>query len=867
MVQILGFFDEVSFNMINGLFGIVAKIYNVMLDIIRTGNIDTSPFDDFITTMYVLAGVFMLFRVVIGMIQMLINPDQMTDKQAGAGKLITRIVVSIVMLMLFVPNGIIFGEDGIFQRVEQALLAEDGLVSRLSGMNFDEDLSSPITKEGTEKFLIENVYADTKADLTCYYFNVKNHSQTIQGGGAGTYREIKLTVNDVYKIEFYKTSNVTGSAGDQTGNLNCSSEKCKYSYVIKSSQNIAGNAENGKYSSLNGNIAMGDAFSESFPTKCPKYLEKKTSSSGSTYYSAQKKHSSKNEITECYKKNARLLGKIKPKSKEGKCYNSGIMGGYSSLSEARTNINKVLADKKNSAKRKYVVHTTNKWIKNISNFVNPGEGSGEISYLNGVSYEAIVFAQGTASSLQECSSGHEDECSEAQQAMFISKDGNEKVIELMDKKVLDIGFIMSMITGLGLIIYLLFLCVEILIRRLKLYFLEVIAPIPVISYVDPKDKVFNQWTKMYLSTYVDLFIKLISIGIAITLLDAVFSDDFWSESNLLMKFFYIVAILAFAKILPTMVSKLFGLDSMGGSFKDIMGMAKGAAGFAVGGALGAGAGMLATGAGIASAKGVKGKLGAGLQGLGSIASGTIKGAGAGSKGKIGTGASGVLATGKRQRDARAQGATMMGMLGSRMANTLGFDDAYTKEKDAVDKLKRKKSNTSGALSSIKTFNDTVESNMRNKSGAKGYENLAEVQTWRQAKAALESAKQSGNADDIYKAEQAEQTAFKHAFDAAKDEELNRIAGLESRDTDGKLVKFSADEKARSSINAYDRYNSELGENAQINSKALNHSTLGQTKDNLTRIESTQQTEITTRETALEESKIKAEHDAVQRGKQ
>ena len=33
--------------------------------------------------------------------------------------------------------------------------------------------------------------------------------------------------------------------------------------------------------------------------------------------------------------------------------------------------------------------------------------------------------------------------------------------------------------------------------------MEVLSPIPVVSYVDPKDKMFNTWFKMYISIYVE----------------------------------------------------------------------------------------------------------------------------------------------------------------------------------------------------------------------------------------------------------------------------------------------------------------------------------------------------------------------------
>ena len=54
-------------------------------------------------------------------------------------------------------------------------------------------------------------------------------------------------------------------------------------------------------------------------------------------------------------------------------------------------------------------------------------------------------------------------------------------------------------------------CTDIAVRTLKLAVLRLIAPIPIISYVNPKSSEngsFAAWTKSLISTYVDLFIRL-----------------------------------------------------------------------------------------------------------------------------------------------------------------------------------------------------------------------------------------------------------------------------------------------------------------------------------------------------------------------
>ena len=45
-------------------------------------------------------GIFMLFKLTFSFIQMLVSPDQLTDKEKGAGKIIMKVVVVIVLLAM-----------------------------------------------------------------------------------------------------------------------------------------------------------------------------------------------------------------------------------------------------------------------------------------------------------------------------------------------------------------------------------------------------------------------------------------------------------------------------------------------------------------------------------------------------------------------------------------------------------------------------------------------------------------------------------------------------------------------------------------------------------------------------------------------
>lgn len=654
MIQILGFVSDtwnaISFSIINGVFGIVAKIYDILLQIVyQTYDVDGRYFEQFTTLVYVLAGVFMLFRVTISLLQMLVNPDQINDKKVGAGKVITRVITSIVLLMLFVPNGLLFGQSGLFARVEKAVLAKDGIVTQF--MNLTQATSEKESNINNDKpkdnFLVDNVYAEEK--LTCFYISTGAHKRDAWSGGPT--KRFEMTLNNVYKIEFY-----SGKSGDRK------IEGTSYTYSVKDNQRIAGKDEYGKYHSLERPIAAGSAFKNSFPKECPRYL---TNGDKEKTHEAKKKSNDYPGLDSC-------MPKVATNQKVDCKDANGLVWVGNSFSEMDKLVKKLQTSATGNT---YSVTTNHPYLKKytkedaITKPINR-------EYLNNLAYrdQSIAFAQNAASSLQECVNDEKETCEKAQSEMFKTVDGNKKIKDLMDDDALDVSFIFSILAGAGLIVYLMFLCIEVIVRKLKLFLLQMISPLPIICYINPNDKVFNQWIKMYLATYVDLFIKLIAISIAVNLLDTVILD-FHNQSNLLIKFFYIVAVLVFAKVVPTMISKIFGLDSMGGSFKDIMGMGKAALGFGAGAAVGAVTGAMT---------------GKGLGRLSGFAKGAMLGAGAGSKGKVLGGSNAIAAKNARINDAKANGLGFWQRTAAGMAGTLGYNPKTSmdnKIKDKVDAIK------------------------------------------------------------------------------------------------------------------------------------------------------------------------------------
>lgn len=163
----------------------------------------------------------------------------------------------------------------------------------------------------------------------------------------------------------------------------------------------------------------------------------------------------------------------------------------------------------------------------------------------------------------------------------------------------DYNWLFSIIVGAIMLFIMLFFTVDIAIRAIKLSILRILAPIPIISYVDPKsakDGAFNNWLKSLVSTFLELFIKVAVIYIIIyvirelTASNSVIFDNISgldTGEQLYAKVFIIIGLLLFAVQASGFIKNIFGIKDQGSS-----------AGL---GALLGGAGALLTSGGLAGA--------------------------------------------------------------------------------------------------------------------------------------------------------------------------------------------------------------------------------------------------------------------------
>lgn len=143
--------------------------------------------------------------------------------------------------------------------------------------------------------------------------------------------------------------------------------------------------------------------------------------------------------------------------------------------------------------------------------------------------------------------------------------------------VFEYHFILATLVGVVITFLLVVICVNIAIRCIKLAFLQVISPIPIISYIDVKDsKLFNGWLKETITTYLQLFIRLAVVFVSVLLFKWLL--DTVSDNEIMVNVFIIIGILLFTFQMPQLLCTLFNLNKENGFFSLIKDVGK----FAVG---------------------------------------------------------------------------------------------------------------------------------------------------------------------------------------------------------------------------------------------------------------------------------------------
>ena len=134
----------------------------------------------------------------------------------------------------------------------------------------------------------------------------------------------------------------------------------------------------------------------------------------------------------------------------------------------------------------------------------------------------------------------------------------------------DFNFFFALIAGFFALLIVISFCFDVVIRSLTLILLQIIAPIPIISYISPQGKssdMLSIWGKKVATTWVSLFIRIIALTLAISIIDrtcALLNNGDVTNVNLMMQLFLILGSLMFMKKLPQLIEELFPGLKLGG---------------------------------------------------------------------------------------------------------------------------------------------------------------------------------------------------------------------------------------------------------------------------------------------------------------
>ena len=82
---------------------ILDAVYDIFFTVANSNVFQGTVINTFYSRVQLILGVFMIFKLSITLLQMIVNPDMYKDKQKGAGSLVKRIAIILVLLTLIVP--------------------------------------------------------------------------------------------------------------------------------------------------------------------------------------------------------------------------------------------------------------------------------------------------------------------------------------------------------------------------------------------------------------------------------------------------------------------------------------------------------------------------------------------------------------------------------------------------------------------------------------------------------------------------------------------------------------------------------------------------------------------------------------------
>lgn len=506
----------------------IEKIYGLIMDLAGI-TLKDDLFANMTNNVYMLIGLFMLFKLALSVISFVVNPDNLFSKDSSFSKLLQKIVVTLVMLTMF-PT--VFS---VMKNI-QTIILKDNVIARLF---FDMQVtSSDLKSTGKEvayyvfsSFIDYNRSGDLK---TVFHSGCVN--PFLYEDYNPSYEQYNVGYCELFPIQINT----------------CTHFLTPYNFVVY----------------------------EDYKGACEK-VEMRYKGACLEYMKADSRLD--NDIYHGYFACKKGKGLVKSGQED-----EAIIEGYDTT---------------------LLYPTINCGIKNglyIFQLINKARIERDVSAMLD---ELVITAR------------ESDPLFVGSYCPYDIETGEEKnVKDAGGDYVFEYKFLISSIVGIIVLVMFIILAVDVAVRTIKLTFLQIIAPVPIISNIDVKEsKLFKSWLNLLISTYLELFIKLATIFFSLFVVVAALNGDAPSlkvlESRPMAKVLFIVGTFLFMFKVPKMLSELFNIKTEG----SVISILKGAGKFILGAGSMAVAGIGGSVANLAS--GIEEKKGVGKTALSMLAGG------------------------------------------------------------------------------------------------------------------------------------------------------------------------------------------------------------------------------------------------------
>ena len=223
--SLMFFFD----NIIYGLIPTIYKLFIYLSELNLYSNEEGNPLYQLIQHIYVLLGIFMLFKVSFSLLQYIVDPNAFRDSSKGMGKLVTNVIVALVLLVA-VPY--IFNVASELQRivVQENVIGQLILGTSASGTvqaNDEGNVTSVDTAKAEEmakdlQFMLYGAFYNVSDSISACSetsgvlgsIDVASNDSCLNFLNEGIAGEENAAANDVNLYSFFKHT-PTGQSGEK----------------------------------------------------------------------------------------------------------------------------------------------------------------------------------------------------------------------------------------------------------------------------------------------------------------------------------------------------------------------------------------------------------------------------------------------------------------------------------------------------------------------------------------------------------------------------------------------------------------------------------------------------------------------------